>query len=497
MQIILLTDICNALGYGKYAGTYKIATELRMAGFTCQTIDNYTWLGIDKLKVLFRKFITAETIMLGVSCTLNEKRTPEHAIQFWGITDSEFTELVNYAKSINPNIKVCIGGSRVSATTDFPDVDYVIYGKAENAIIQLMKHLQYGEDIKLSKNEYSAVIRGDDYFYTQEQFITSKIQYEHNDIILPNEALSVEVARGCIFQCSFCFFDLIGKKPGDWTKTGDTLYDEFMRNYEMFGTTDYLFSDELINESIEKMEMLCEVSKRLPFKLRYSAYGRLDMIWRYPEMRELFLESGAQGVIFGIETLSKKAGKNIGKGLGPNKVKDTLEFLKETWRDKIVMSSGFIIGLPGETEEDIIETVDYLSSGNCPLDVYTFTPLGLRDDSAGRPTNKMTANPSKYGITIFDEKKISNGHDNDTVSNWSNGDLSAAEVMALYNKIVDLPNIRNRFKHTWTGRIAALGYTNQEIFDLIQTSDRDKANTDIFQKTLKRKQEYYQRLLDI
>jgi hypothetical protein len=67
----------------------------------------------------------------------------------------------------------------------------------------------------------------------------------------------------------------------------------------------------------------------------------------------------------------------------------------------------------------------------------------------------------------------------------------------LYNKIVDLPNIRNRFKHTWTGRISALGYTNQEIFDLIRTSDRDKANTDIFQKTLKRKQEYYQRLLDI
>ena len=74
----------------------------------------------------------------------------------------------------------------------------------------------------------------------------------------------IEIARGCIFKCAFAFFDLIGKRKGDWTKTEDTIYNEMMYNFEKFGTMQYMVSDELVNESVEKVQMLARIAKNCP-----------------------------------------------------------------------------------------------------------------------------------------------------------------------------------------------------------------------------------------
>lgn len=99
-QVILLTDV-YAVGYGKYAGTYKVATEIRKAGYTCQVIDNYIFLGLENLKVLFKKFIKESTLLIGISCTLNDKNTGDKFS--WGLKEEEFLHLINFAKSLNKN----------------------------------------------------------------------------------------------------------------------------------------------------------------------------------------------------------------------------------------------------------------------------------------------------------------------------------------------------------------------------------------------------------
>jgi hypothetical protein len=70
----------------------------------------------------------------------------------------------------------------------------------------------------------------------------------------------MEIARGCIFSCAYCHFDLIGKRIGDWTKNPETIKEEMIRNYELYGTTHYMFSDELINESLPKLDFRIAVS---------------------------------------------------------------------------------------------------------------------------------------------------------------------------------------------------------------------------------------------
>lgn len=489
MQIILFTDVADTIGYGKYAGTYKLATEIRNNGYTCQVVDLFSYYSYDELEKIVSKFCTDETVLVGFSCTLMEKRK-NGTVSNFGRPDSEFTSIVDKIKSINSNIKICLGGARMTLNSYWQGVDYVIVNKGDVAIIKLIKHLIDGDDIKVAKSSPCHVIDGNDYFYTQEQFAFSNIKYVPEDIIFHGESLPIEVARGCVFQCAFCHFDLIGKKVGDWQKAESALRDELIMNYEKFGTTHFMFTDELINESLPKMELIHRVLTNLPFKISYTSYARLDLIWKFPEMREMLLESGAKSLAFGIETMNEVAGKKIGKGLGEKRIKETLNYCAETWKGKIITSSNFIVGLPGENEQSIRNTVEYLVSDSCPLDVFGFLPLYIRSEHDGRSTSKIDQDPKKFGYIVEAGKP------------WQGNDMNFQQALKLVYDIYSDERVLNKSKFaaaTWIGRIMNLGYTVEDIFNMI--NDPGISANDITEKLVResntRKDWYVRELLKL
>lgn len=493
MDIVLLTDVASTIGYGKYGGTYKLATELRKAHYSCQVIDMSSYWSIDKYKQLIDKFIDYTTILVGISTTLGEIRQGTKEL-IWGRAESDFVEILSYIRSKNPNIKICAGGTKINNISDFPYIDYAILGKADHAIVVLADHLKKNTDIKFRQNPHTKIIKGDDYFYTQDDFRASQIVFEPRDIIFKTESLPMEIARGCIFKCGFCRFDLIGKRIGDWTKDTGAIAEEITRNYEMFGTTNYMFTDELINESVEKLEQLSNALSKLPFKIQYSSYARVDLIHRYPEMREMLLETGAASLTFGIETLNWDAGKAIGKGLHPDKTKETLDYCKKLWHRKVLMSSGFLVGLPKENEKSIYETLEYLLSDQNPLDVFMFAPLYMQhtDSVGGMGKSKFELDPKKYGYTIEKNSEI-----------WSSDNISFLKAVSIVKNIYQDPRMKskNRFQSaSYLGRIMSLGYTIQDIFAIIYDMNDEQANIakqEIRQRMHNMKESYFQQLLDL
>jgi hypothetical protein len=489
MQVILFTDVADTIGYGKYAGTYKIATEVRRCGYTCQVIDLFSFYSLEQLSKIIKKFVTKDTLLVGFSCTLMEKRIGNRVLNF-GRPDQEFIDIVKEIKSINQKTKICLGGARMTIHSYWEGVDYVIINKGDSAILALLDHIENQSNIKIHSQHRLKVIDGNDYFYTQEQFANSFIEYVSEDIIFDKEALPIEVARGCIFKCAFCHFDLIGKKIGDWQKSKNVLYDEICKNNSKFGTEYFMFTDELINESLPKVKLLHEVITSLPFNLRFTSYARLDLIWRFPEMRELLLESGAGSLAFGIETMNEVAGKKIGKALGKQKIIETLNYCNEAWKGKIITSSNFIVGLPGETKESILDTVDYLISDECPLDVFGFLPLYIRTDEDGRSASKIDKDPNKFGYVINENNQ------------WVGEKMTFNEALGLIHTIYANPKVKERTKFsaaTWIGRIINLGYTVEEIFTLINDKalPRYELNKELTKRTLAKKTEYYKRLMSL
>lgn len=495
MQVILFTDVADTLGYGKYAGTYKVATEVRNAGYTCQVVDLFSKFTYQELENIINKFVTSETVLIGFSCTLMEKRvglygSKDSTVYNFGRPDSEVGSLINLAKSKNSKIKTVVGGARINSKVGWSFIDYAVINKGDIAIVKLIRHLINGENLPAIKTDPIVIIDGSspDYFYSQEDFAQSKIIYQPQDIILPGECLPIEVARGCIFSCAYCHFDLIGKRIGDWQKAEDSLRDEMLRNYELYGTTHYMVSDELINESLPKMELVHKVFTTLPFKVTYTSYARLDLISAYPQMRDMIQESGAVSIAFGIETMNDVAGKKIGKGLGKERTKKALAHCAETWKGKIVTSSQFIVGLPGEDEASMRETVDWLVSDECDLDIFGFLPLFIRPEEDGRSTSKIDRDPKKFGYVLHEDKP------------WEGEHMNFQQACRLVSSLYSDPRVRKKIKFsaaTWMGRVLNLGYSIEEVFAMIQNPNLDKqAVTNMMNLEAEvKKNEYYTQLM--
>jgi hypothetical protein len=166
MDVLLFTDIASTPGYGKYAGTYKVATEIRANGYSCQVVDNFSFYTYEQLTNIVEKFCSNDTLMVGFSCTLSEKRLDGKVYNF-GRPDEDFINLVKHIKSLNPNIKICLGGGRININSHWPGVDFTVINKGDVAVIKLLDHIKHGTDIKTCKTGLWQVIDGNDYFYTQ------------------------------------------------------------------------------------------------------------------------------------------------------------------------------------------------------------------------------------------------------------------------------------------------------------------------------------------
>ena len=425
MHVILFTDANGSIGLGRYAGTYRIATEMRNHGWDVDIVDFMMSFTNDELKDIVLNKKRPDTKYVGFSSTFLmprdfdpfEARTiirqSADARSTLGIPLEEAQDLVDFISSLG--ITVLIGGSKLKY--DLVNVKW-IKGPAE------------------------------DQFFQDFDFTKSTIKYIDNDFIFEGEHLPIEIARGCIFKCKFCSYPLNGKKLWEFCKSPTTIKNELQYNFDKFGTTGYLFSDDTYNDSPEKVEQLLKVYKQLPFKLEFSSFARLDLILSRPETLPMLVESGLKSVFFGIETLNHDNGKLIGKGMDPDKIKQGLIDIKKQYPE-LSISAGFIAGLPYDTPESLNEAIDWLDQS--PIDSYSFQVLSLGKGS------ELGQNKEKYGYQI-DE----NGH-------WYTKYLDHATAF----KIADRNKKGTVTSFTFYNRLRNLDFTPEQVSKLT-IADKDE-----------------------
>ena len=446
-------------------GAYRIASALQQEGYSTFVLDYIVHLSVDEIKLALSKYLSEETLWVGFSSTFfwsnnsnSFLQTQKERMYYTSIDDID--SIINYIKT-NSKAKLIYGGAKAPYFQADTNIDYYVIGYADTSIIELTKHIQTGSDIKLKIVNDTKIVESINFDEPKMDNIKTNWKDQY---VINKEGLPMELARGCIFKCKFCSYPLLGKKKGTYLRDPSEIKDEMIQNWELYGTESYYMTDDTFNDDNDKIDSLHKIITELPFKLKFSAYLRVDLINKYPHQATLLKEMGLIGTYFGLETMQPNSAKSIGKGLHPSKVKDRLYWLAEEWKNSVNIGAGFILGLPHDTESYFEELISWCMESNNPLQHISFYPLYLfprkSDHDLAAYTSEFSLKPEIYGYEFNDKTNWMNWtlHEQELsyekcnlISNEFNSIITPRNKVAEFQMITNLNigiDINDLYKHT-------------------------------------------------
>lgn len=483
---VFFTDMTAKIYHVKPLGPYRLASELRSAGYSVLVVDYFSnWLeDFKSLSKLLRMSISDQTKFVGYSGTFfTYKKTSNANVipkinshkEYYGIDygrendvwpcDQEKIHRMNRAiKGLNPRTKIFYGGSQVPQIgKNFKDsgVDYLVNGFADGIIVDIMKRLEDGRFIKYNLfNGMKLIdydIRGESF-----DFKNSETIYEDTDAVSNEFVLPLETSRGCLFKCSFCEFPLIGRKKGDpdYHKNADRLKNELVRNYEMYGIKKYMIVDDTFNETTGKLEVIYDILQKNNISIEFLCYLRADLLERFPEQIPLLKNMGLRSSFLGIETLNPQAAKSVGKKSHPDNIKNTLSMAKDVWKDDVLIYASFIAGLPHDNEETINNWIQWVYDSPDLIDSFILTPLKL---VSRFHLSDLQSRPDYYGFKIDGDKWTNNlgftsAQAEEISDYWMEKSWAAGRLKIGAKEILGLQNLGYEFNEIMQYRINNLPY---------------------------------------
>lgn len=454
MHVIFFNSIYSVTPQ-RALGPYLLKHQLKKRGYRSQVIDFCQEWTAEQLLELFKKFATADTVCLALSSTFWFDESQHYYTYDNGIPPNIY-QAAKLIKAEFPHVKIVLGGAHSSYMRKrIEDVDCVFIGESEDTFVEVLDHWTKDAAEPISEiNPTTNKLTYRNPINKNYQIQTCDFMWQDEDCVQIGESLPMETARGCIFKCSFCAYPHLGKKKFDYLKSNDSVKNYLVNNYNKWRTTNYIMLDDTFNDSEYKIDSFLEITRSLPFKIEYVAYIRADLVHRFNGMAEKLAETGLRGAFFGIESLHPSASKIVGKGWSGKHAREFVPHLVHNiWKNKITAQCGLIVGLPGESAEDLMGSLQW---ANQHMINVIFFGLQVTNNLHERAyVSDFERNAEKYGFKF------------DANNQWYSDTWNRETVLAYAAKLNPLRKRQNfaGFNHI---ALRTLGYTNEQIVSAVQ-----------------------------
>lgn len=311
--------------------------------------------------------------------------------------------LCKLIKEIHPGVHVTVGGSIFTRLVDnlrrcdrlFQLTDDFIVFEGETALLEMIHQLEGKKDFSKVPN---LIWRQDGKIVVNQPFYSENLS-EHpapnydgfplGQYLAPQTVLPVQFSRGCYYKdCAFCALTLDHQnfRQKDPMKVIDEL-EALSRKYE---TPYFFFTDECL--ALSPTKRLCKELILRGLDLQWTAELRFEKNLSR-ELLTSMREAGCQKIVFGLETYNARLMDFMVKGI-------TQEHVDRICSDcvdlGIAVHCYVIVGFPTETEEEALETMNFIVNNTKLHSSYGFSCQPCLFDLEKEAP--IMSDPGGYGI---------------------------------------------------------------------------------------------------
>jgi anaerobic magnesium-protoporphyrin IX monomethyl ester cyclase len=328
-------------GYTIYppAGILYLASALENSGFKVQVIDAVAG-GNSIANILGIINSSSAHPIVGISATTPQIRG--------GL------QLATKIKQLNNKLCIGIGGPHVSADPAFIErfkvFDFAVIGEGEKTFPELIKESKEGGHLK-------GVYPGEPVADLDIIAFPNRRLVNSNDYYLEPYGryfATIHPSRGCPFSCSFCSNPVGGRRAR--FRSHQNVVDEIEYCVKEFSVKHVLFTDDTFTLNMKHAAEICEEIMRRDIKITWSCETRANLVDR--SLLELMHKAGCREISFGVESGNEELRERVLQ----KKVSDAelLTAFTECHQLGIDANAFCMLGFPGETTENMLETLDFV-----------------------------------------------------------------------------------------------------------------------------------------
>lgn len=287
------------------------------------------------------------------------------------------------------SIKAKLGNTQIFIIGHYPtlfpketltesNADFILHGEPDLSVIELISALEASESV--SKINGISYLANGTYYTSNSNTRISNIDTlplpahellfsdSYSEPLLPKPYAVIQSARGCPYQCNFCVKSF-GSKLTE--KSPERIVEEIKFLVETRNIKSFRFTDDTFSLNPKRVIKICQqiVDAGLNY-LEWVCLSRVDTI--NEEMLYWMKKAGCKRIYFGVESGSTKVLESLNKKTDLDASVNTLLMVK---RYGIQTSGFFMIGVPGETIEDIDMSIEYAIKAKLDfIAIGKFTP---------------------------------------------------------------------------------------------------------------------------
>lgn len=286
-----------------------------------------------------------------------ETRNIGFSVNFAGIKLT--SEIIKHIRSTDKKVNIIVGGwacqnEHMRGLLPKDMVDVFVVGEGEETLAEVLEALNG----RALKNEVRGAIFNKDsgHIYKQRPSIMDLDSipwptFSCLDLSMYKfRKLPIFSSRGCIGNCSFCN-DHSSSKPYRF-RSAQNIFDEIRYHVIHNHVMDFSFKDLLCNGNLEQLDRLCDliIGSGLDIRWDSQAIARKEMTYEF--LRKL-KKAGCRTLVYGVESFSDNVLRRMRK-IFTAKIAENV--IMDTCAAGIYAYVNIIVGFPGETEDNFIQT---------------------------------------------------------------------------------------------------------------------------------------------